>query len=609
MQETEVRKENSRKKVNWVYIVLVLMIAVQLGNIIYCFQVKKEGWHSDEIWSYGYANSYYQKDIYMDNDCNLINLHEWVSGDTLRDYIVANKGERFEYGSIYQNQINDLSPPLHSMILHTICSFFPEKFSLWFSFVINIAAFLVCMVFMFKTTRLLKGDWFALCCCAVYGFSLAARDTYIYLRMYAMCTTMVMIILYHLLVYMKEPEGKRLFNKNLIAISITAFLGFLTHYYMIAFMGILTFLVCVYYLFRKKIKQMFVFGFSQLVSLLLSFAAFPALLHVVQSHNAEIAADTKAVMNYNFDLRFRILSNFITMKLFSIHVPLFRSGRLVRFLVCAIVILIWMIPLIYLLRDTALIKGMMRRIKFLVHNFRAIGKWMLRRINWYYVILAIWIPCQIITVGETSNVYTMGEYEDRYLMYIYPVALIVVMALAYQIMLPFVKKKKYRKHIVILLALLLVVINVRNQGIYTEYYFDRFSEGQDIEKCIEDKECIYVERNNWFLTAMAPVLMNAKQFFMCAPEDYDNYLEEYQKKCEEGEVVVIINKSFVMAALSSNESAGVIVTEEDEDAIKSQKQYDEMIDFFENLEPSTEMKKVGTSTIFGRLMEIYIINP
>lgn len=607
MGEQKIMKE-TKKKINWTYIIFVLMIAVQLGSIIYCFQVKKEGWHSDEIWSYGYANSYHQKDIYKDNDGNPINHHEWVSGDVLRDYMVVNDGEEFEYGSIYQNQITDLSPPLHSMVLHTICSFFPETFSFWYSFVINIAAFFVCMIYLFKTTRLLKGDWFALCCCAVYGFSLGARDTYLYLRMYAMCTAMVMIILYNLLVYMKRKDRKMIFNKNLIAISVTALLGFLTNYYMIAFMGILTFLVCVYYLFRKRIKQMFVFGFSQLVSLLLSFAAFPALLRVTQSHNAAVAEDAKAAMNYNFEIRFRILANFITLKLFGIPVSIYRSGILPVVLGCLVALAIWIIPLIYLLRNTKLVKQIFKRVKFFFGHLKKIGKWILRRINRYYVILAIWIPCQMITVGETSNLYGMGDYEDRYLMYVYPAAVILMMALVYQIVKPILKKENYRKSFAVAVVLLLIVVNVYNRGQYEGYLFEKFTKGQNIEKSVENKECIFVEYYSWVLTAMAPVLMNANHFFMCFTWDYNEYQEKFKKKCEEGELLVVLDKSFVKEAESSAEEDEMNFVEE-ESAIKSQKKYNEIKEFFEDLEPDTKMEKVSTATIFRRTMEVYIVNP
>lgn len=323
---------------NRVYIILGLVIFIQLAFIIYGFQFKKVGYHSDELWSYGYANSYYQKDIFQDNEGNLININEWTKGQVLKDYIVVNKGEEFSYGSIYQNQMYDLSPPLHSMVLHTICSFFPERYSRWFSFSINIISFIICLIFLFKTARLLKDDVFALCCCIVYGFSLGARDTYVYLRMYGMCAALVMIIIYNFLLYLKRiKEDGKIINKNLAGICVASFAGFLTHYYMIALVGILTFFVCALLLFKKKFKVMFAYGFSLLGTLLLSLATFPTLMHMAQSQSAKVVGETKQSMNYTFEIRFKIISNFLMTKLFDIPISIYSSGLLPIVMGCLVV--------------------------------------------------------------------------------------------------------------------------------------------------------------------------------------------------------------------------------------------------------------------------------
>ena len=50
-----------------VYIVLTVMIAIHLACIIYYFHVHKQGYHSDEMWSYGYANGAEVKDIFRDS--------------------------------------------------------------------------------------------------------------------------------------------------------------------------------------------------------------------------------------------------------------------------------------------------------------------------------------------------------------------------------------------------------------------------------------------------------------------------------------------------------------------------------------------------------------
>ena len=51
-----------------VYILLVIIIMLQILNVTISFELMKEGFHSDEMWSYGFANSFYEPLIYENDD-------------------------------------------------------------------------------------------------------------------------------------------------------------------------------------------------------------------------------------------------------------------------------------------------------------------------------------------------------------------------------------------------------------------------------------------------------------------------------------------------------------------------------------------------------------
>lgn len=600
------------KKNMWVYIVFFIMVILQLGSIIYYFQFKKEGYHSDEMWSYGYANSYYIKDIYQNNDGTPSNLNEWVDGTVLKDYIVVNKGEEFAYDSIYHNQIYDLSPPLHSMILHTICSFFPEQFSRWFSFSINIVAFLVTIIFLFKTATLLKNEYFALATCLLYGFSLGARDTFIYLRMYALCTAFIMIILYHLVSYMKDiRKNKKVFNSHLVWIFAVSFLGFLTHYHMISFIGILTFLVCFYFLCKKKWKAMFLYGFSMLGSLLASLIVFPSILQVSNNQSTKIAGQAKQMLNYNFEIRFKIILGFITKKLFNITVSIYSYIDFPLIFVSMIVFLFFAIPILFLIRDTEKGKKILKTIIFFVTHFKQVFKYYWRRIRWIYIILAIAAIGQMIVIGETSNVYGMGECLDRYLMFMFPIVVLVGSAFLLLIIRKIIRIRRYHIYIYSIVILVMVGMNVYNAIHYQAYYFPRETEGLAIEEVVKDNDCIYVNCSNWILTAMVPYLYETDHIFRVEKDDYLKYDEEYRKRLKEEPLVLLVDVSYLDSSLEAMSSSDWIEVKrgEDDPFYKHQEKYNEMIEYFEDLEPSSKMKKVSTEKYFGRKMETYIINP
>ena len=85
--------QTEKKKLHWKYVVLAVVITLSLTQIIIYFAFFKQGYHSDEIWSYGYANSFYQKDIHIDEDGNLTHMNEWTDTQVLKDYIEVNKGD------------------------------------------------------------------------------------------------------------------------------------------------------------------------------------------------------------------------------------------------------------------------------------------------------------------------------------------------------------------------------------------------------------------------------------------------------------------------------------------------------------------------------------
>ena len=97
---------NSNKTV---YIILCLVILAGICRFSYGFFVEKQGTHSDEEWSFGLANSYYEPYIYSSDDDNYDkNCNEWLSGEVLKNYLTVQKGERFSFGSVYYNMACDM---------------------------------------------------------------------------------------------------------------------------------------------------------------------------------------------------------------------------------------------------------------------------------------------------------------------------------------------------------------------------------------------------------------------------------------------------------------------------------------------------------------------
>lgn len=269
------------------YFALVLLVLIQACNIVYTFVNVKEGYHSDEAWSYGLANSYYRPFLHLREGVSYRkfyielteNTNQWISGNVFKDYITVQPTERFAYGSVYSNQVLDCHPPLYYMMLHTVCSFFPNQFSWWYGLTLNLVFFLGTQVFLFLAAeKLSRSEAAAFLVCMFYGGGQGVLCTFTYIRQYSLLTLLCVAFTYWgICLYHQYVEKAKFRKSTLAAAGVTAFLAFLTHYYAIAYMGVFTALFCLWLLLKRGIRSMFLYGGSVLAALLAAFAVFPAM--------------------------------------------------------------------------------------------------------------------------------------------------------------------------------------------------------------------------------------------------------------------------------------------------------------------------------------------
>ena len=145
-------KQLSQKKA---YIILTLIILTALMLYTYFFFAKKKGYDSDEIYSYSLANSYFKPFLDESDNWNMNYVSEvipyletWINGSVLHDYITVQNGEQFSYSSVWYNQSKDVHPPFYYAVLHTICSFFPDIYSPWFSLSLNYLSVILVMILL-----------------------------------------------------------------------------------------------------------------------------------------------------------------------------------------------------------------------------------------------------------------------------------------------------------------------------------------------------------------------------------------------------------------------------------------------------------------------------
>ena len=538
------------------YLLLILLIAVQLIYTSFCFVTKKQGCHSDEIWSYGLANSYYQPFIYMKDGVfiddmtvdDVINYNEWESGEVFKDYITVQPGERFAYGSVYHNQTLDHHPPLYYMLLHTVCSFFPNSFSLYYSFFLNCIFLIVTQVFLYKLSKLiLKSEYAALLPCILYGAGTGALSTFVFLRQYSLLTALgVMYTYFSAKLYLSENFDLK---KHLAPVLITSFLMFMTHYNGIAYVGIFTACMCVYLLCKKKIKKLFIYGGSQLAALGLFFAVYPAGWKQIMGSGCY---GEKA---FSFSEQMRIFLNYVSKYNLGFFVSLYKSSAYSY--VIAIIILLFglLIPLSFLFRkEPWFIKIRTHFISILKTCFTKTIVW-IKKADFIPVFIFISSIAVIIAANKTVDITEMKVYSMRYIFITFPLFVVTAVSLVYFIIkkIPRINKNSF---IFTLVVVICAVIRV-NSISECEFYFQSSNGKCDIANLVSNKNCLVVsnidEKQVWRITHFTRYIYDAKNVFHTSSAVLSSNMQKINSLDEKVDYIFIISTSCDIPEEKKNE--------------------------------------------------------
>lgn len=267
----KIMKEFLRKivksKVWWISLIIVVQTVVYLlaGQA-------KAYFHMDEMYSYGLA-SYDRVQIYENDDF----YNEWHDAEYYKDYIVVNEDERGNFAPVYNNQRDDVHPPLYYLLLRLGMGLTPGEFTKWSGIVINIVAFAVNSVFLYLIAEKLvrkqpaKEIW-AFLITLVAALSLASISTVMYIRMYALLTMFVTMTLW---LHLRLAESKQPNRKLLVAISATALLGVLTQYYYVFFLLPLFIMMVVKYARTRRTRELWEYVGALAVAAVVSIAIWP----------------------------------------------------------------------------------------------------------------------------------------------------------------------------------------------------------------------------------------------------------------------------------------------------------------------------------------------
>ncbi len=253
-------------------ILLITLILIVQTIIFVIVGVNKSYIHMDEAYSLGLAS--YDKVEIQDNE----DFYDtWHNKEYYEDYLTVNDDEVGKYSQVYENQKNDVHPPLYYLILRIAMGFSKNHYSKWPGIVVNIIIYIFITVFMYLILEKIlankeKSKEKAMILAFISSITMASLTNVIYIRMYVLSTLNIAITTY---LHMKLLDSEKLNYKLLIGIGLSALTGSLTHYYYLFYLAMLYLLFAIKYIKEKNFKKLIWYTVTMGIAGTLSLAIFP----------------------------------------------------------------------------------------------------------------------------------------------------------------------------------------------------------------------------------------------------------------------------------------------------------------------------------------------
>ena len=564
-------------------IILIIIIAVQCLFITLIFANKKQGYHSDELWNYGFANSSDGAHIHHD-DGEIINNNEWLSSEVLRDYITVGEDEIFDFKSVYDNAAADLNPPLQYMLLHIVSSVRPGTWSVWYCYIINLIAFVITQIYIYKILKLLIDRRAALAGMILYGFCMGACDITIFLRIYALGVAFATMFLYYALAIFKERDGVgvRAYIKLLCSIILGAF----TLHQFLIYAFIVTLMICIYYFFKRAYKRMFVFGGVCLCGVLVSIMLFPTTLTHMFSYS-----DNYSQQHVSFIYQAQSYIYYINRDIIGIYLSM--TPTFIQSMVAALIGVVFLIFLIICLICKK--RRWVQNFRTGLHAFIPTLGGNIKKHGCELGLLVAVLMFLVSVCAYSTNAYAMGPYTRRYVFIVFPVFAILVIYILYIILQSLKLREGLVTGLIFGISVIFAALTMIN---YDGAYFFSFDDDEAaLDRIESDADCIVLLKDYWIMTCATCELYDTDMFYMTSREEFEQ--DNYDVGIP-GDSPVYLIMDVADEFVSDDEEevaamglAGALIDK------------DRYLDYYRSLDISDRWEYIGTDYLHSRREEVY----
>ena len=254
------------KQVIFNVLLYITFLVILIGAVL-----NKEGYNIDEIYTYGLANSYFENPLGLEYEDGIIYEEP---AEIWMEYMTVPEWNDFNYGQVWVNQSKDVHPPLYYALVHTISSFVPYSFSVWYAAAVNVAFAIMTLAVVQMLTSLLTENKTVLSMVSVaFVFCAGVISIATFMRMYVMTMFFVTVVTY--LVYWMYKKGFSLLG--MVGVGIVSVMGTLTHYYFLIYLFFLCLIYGIYLLYKRVWKEVVLFILTMAGAGAVCLGVFPAM--------------------------------------------------------------------------------------------------------------------------------------------------------------------------------------------------------------------------------------------------------------------------------------------------------------------------------------------
>lgn len=293
---------------------------------------------------------------------------------------------------------------------------------------------------------------------------------------------------------------------------------------------------------KKKIKKLFIYGGSQLATLGLFFAVYPAGWKQIMGNQF---SGEKA---YTFFEQIRIFTKYVTKYNLGFGVSVYKSATYSYVIAALVFILMIMLPLCFLFRkEKWFISAKEKTFSALKNSFLNTKSW-LKRANYIPLFALCAVIAEMCTANYTTNVLTMGVYSMRYIFMTFPLACMIAVAMFERIISKIPKIKKANSSVC--LALVAAIVVRVNFVTDCQFYFEMPGGKFDAAKEMSGKNCVLVMdslNDTWRLTNFSMYLYDADNVFVTLAEDLPDNIEKINSLGENIDCILVTNDSYALS--------------------------------------------------------------